>query len=126
MSEERGPQTAQPTSRPIVGAATLAPTVRTEMETYVRAGDWRTVYWLWGSGVTTHGEFKRPEGAQIKVRYGLGWFGVDRQKQTLDGTTKVLTTQGSATYTRVRFQIKVKQDTRVRWVHIVEGPGSFQ
>lgn len=102
-------------------------TTRTEIEKDVKAGSWTTVWWVWGGGPTVHGEFRRPAGAQIKVRYGLGWFGVDRQKQTLDGDSpKILTVQGASTYTRARFQVKVKTDTRLRWVQIVEGPGRFE
>lgn len=101
----------------------LQRSTRTEVENEIKAGAWRTVHWIWGSGVPTHGEFKLPVGAQIKVRYGYGWLGRDKQKQTLDGTTKVLTAKGVSTYLRVRFQVKVKQDTRVRWILAVEGPG---
>jgi len=89
----------------------------------VKAGAWRTVFTLWGSGVKVRGVFTRPAGMQIKVRYGVGWFGADRQKQTLDGVNpKTLSVGGATTYLRVRFQVKVQSDTRVTWEHLVEGP----
>ncbi|HET8625546.1 MAG TPA: hypothetical protein VFM14_18440 [Gemmatimonadales bacterium] len=89
----------------------------------VKAGDWRTVFSMWGSGVKRRGVFTRPAGMQIKVRYGWGWFGRDRQKQTLDGINpKTLSVGGVTTYLRVRFQVKVQSDTTIFWEHIIEGP----
>ena len=92
-------------------------------ENDVKAGGWRTVFVMWGSAVTVRGVFTRPAGARIKVRYGFGWFGRDRQKQTLDGTNaKTLKVSGVTTYLRVRFQVKVQADTTIVWEHLVEGP----
>jgi hypothetical protein len=81
------------------------------------------VFTMWGSGVNVRGVFTRPAGMQIKVRYGVGWFGVDRQKQTLDGINpRTLRVGGTTTYFRVRFQVKVQSDSRITWDHLVEGP----
>lgn len=49
----------------------------------ITSGGWRTVETFWNAAGTAF--FKAPAGAQIKVRYGVGWFGFDRQKQTLNG-----------------------------------------
>jgi hypothetical protein len=49
----------------------------------VAPGSWRTLETYWN--VTTTGFFRAPGGAQIKIRYSGWWFGVDRQKQTLNG-----------------------------------------
>ena len=49
----------------------------------VQSGSWRTLETFWN--VTTTGFFRLPAGAQIKIRYSGWYFGVDRQKQTLNG-----------------------------------------
>jgi hypothetical protein len=49
----------------------------------IASGGWRTVESFWNASGTAF--FKTPSGAQIKDRYGVGWFGFDRQKQTLNG-----------------------------------------
>ena len=95
------------------------------VENNVKAGGWRTVFRMWGSGVKRRGVFTRPAGMQIKVRYGFGWLGKDRQKQTLNGVDpKTLSVGGTTTYLRVRFQVKVQSDTLITWEHLVEGPGT--
>ena len=50
----------------------------------ITSGSWRTVESFWNARGTAF--FKALPGAQIKVRYGVGWLGFDRQKQTLNGT----------------------------------------
>lgn len=95
----------------------------TTMEIDVKRGDWRTVYQQWGSGAKTHGVFTRPAGMQIKVRYGVGWLGRDRQKQLLDGVDpKRLEIGGATTYLRARFQVKAQADTHLIWELLREGP----
>jgi len=49
----------------------------------LKAGAWRTVEALRGTSATAF--FRAPAGAQIRVHYGLGPFGAERQVQTLDG-----------------------------------------
>ncbi len=45
----------------------------------VRKGDWRTLETFFNAkGVAF---FRAPVGATIKVRYGVGWLGKDRQVQ---------------------------------------------
>ncbi len=90
-------------------------------ETRVRAGGWRTVVTLWNTTAT--GVFIAPAGAQIKVRYGDGWpFGRDRQRQTLDGVTEKRLSVGRWSALVARMQVRVQQDTVIRWTYVVEGP----
>ena len=79
---------------------------------HVTKGDWRTLEWFFNAGGTLFIEL--PVGAEIKVRYGVGWLGKDRQKQRLDGTTRKLQVAGWSV-TRARMQIKVASTTDVRY-----------
>src|SRR4051794_37761556 len=54
-------------------------------EKFVRSGDWRTLETFWN--VTTTAWFQKPAGAEVKIRYSGWWFGADRQRQRLDGST---------------------------------------
>ena len=84
-------------------------------EKFVRAGDWRTLETFFNASGTAF--FLHPRGAQIKVRYGVGFLGFDRQKQTLDGINeKSLSVGGAGTYAQARMQIQVSSDTWVRYV----------
>ena len=77
----------------------------------VSAGDWRTLETFWN--VTTTAFFQAPPGAEIKIRYSGWWFGVDRQRQTLDGENiKRLVVSPWSVFT-ARIQIRVKQNTNV-------------
>ena len=80
---------------------------------HVKKGDWRTLESFWNAKGTAF--FRAPAGAQIKVRYGVGWFGKDRQKQTLNGTEYKRLSVGSWSVTRARMQIKVKESTNVTY-----------
>lgn len=85
---------------------------------HVRRGDWRTLESFFNA--TGMAVFKAPRGAVIKVRYGVGWLGKDRQKQTLDGQTEKKLEIGSWSVTVARIQIKVERDTDVTYY---AGPG---
>ncbi len=90
-------------------------------ESRVRAGDWRTLATLWNSTAT--GVFLAPPGAQIKVRYGDGWpIGRDSQRQTLDGVTEKRLSVERFAELVARMQVRVQQDTVIRWTYVVEGP----
>ena len=80
---------------------------------YIKAGGWRTVEYFWNAKGTAF--FKAPAGAQIKVRYGAGWLGFDRQKQTLDGSTYKKLSVGSGSIALARMQIKVRENTLVTY-----------
>lgn len=85
--------------------------VRTKV---VRAGDWRTLETFWN--VTTTGFFQAPPGAEIKIRYSGWWFGVDRQRQTLDGlSVKRLVVSRWSAFT-ARIQMRTKEDAEVTYV----------
>ena len=78
-----------------------------------QAGDWRTLETFWNTSAT--GYFYFPAGAQIKVRYGVGWLGYDSDKQTLDGlSTKVLRV-GGASVVRARMQMKFGRSLYVNY-----------
>ncbi|MBM0744505.1 hypothetical protein JOY44_23335 [Phormidium sp. CLA17] len=85
---------------------------------FVRAGDWRTLESGWNA--TYSCRFQNPTGAQVKIRYGVGWLGWDSQKKTLDGTNKLVNvTRASVANSRV--QVKVLRDTEVSYTYITTG-----
>jgi hypothetical protein len=90
-------------------------------EVFVTAGGWRTLETFFNASVV--GVFRDPAGAQIKVRYGVGFFGFDRQRQTLDGDTdKRLDVGKGGSLARARMQMKVNHDTDVTYRLILPGP----
>ena len=58
--------------------------------------------------------FARPR-AEIKVRYGVGWFGKDRQKQKLNGSGYKTLSVGGWSVTYARMQMKVSESTNVTY-----------
>lgn len=91
-----------------------------ERSKFVRAGSWRTLESGWNTSFSCM--FRHPAGAQVKVRYGDGWpFGRDSQLTTLDGTNKSVSV-GRASLVYARVQMKVRQDTEVRYTYIPIGP----
>ena len=88
---------------------------------FVQAGDWRTLESGWNA--TFGCIFHDPAGAQIKIRYGGGWwFGWDSQKQTLDGKSDKSVNVGRPSLVYARVQIRVQHDTTVRYTYIPTGP----
>ena len=88
---------------------------------FVTRGGWRTLETFFGSSAT--GVFEDPAGARIKVRYGFGFFGFDRQKQTLDGqTAKRLEVGSTASLARARMQVRVERDADITYSLILPGP----
>ncbi|QIR41737.1 hypothetical protein HCG51_34180 (plasmid) [Tolypothrix sp. PCC 7910] len=79
----------------------------------IEAGDWRTVESFWNASGTAF--FKLPVGASIKVRYGVGFLGVDRQKQTLNGSDYKKLSVGFGSVSLARMQIKVPQTIDVTY-----------
>lgn len=90
------------------------------MQRFVKAGAWRTLESVWGKAAAITLTFHEPAGARIKLRYGYGWLGFDRQKQTLDGSPRSLSIDGWVVY--VRFQIYVQSDTTVTFDRFMTGP----
>lgn len=76
---------------------------------HIQSGDWRTVEWFWNAQGTAF--FRAPAGARIKVRYGVGFLGFDRQVQTLDGNSVKKLKVGTGSIARARMQVKVSQST---------------
>ena len=91
-------------------------------EKMVKKGKWRTMESFFNANGVAF--FKSPKDASIKVRYGAGWFGKDRQKQKLDGGTYKKLSVGKWSLARARMQIKVKEDSRV--IYYVDGTGVAQ
>ncbi|KAM3093834.1 hypothetical protein ACKFKF_28415 [Phormidesmis sp. 146-12] len=83
------------------------------MEQEIGAGDWRTVESFWNTNGTAF--FKLPAGASVKVRYGVGFVGFDRQKQTLDGSGYKKLPVGTGSISRARMQVKVSQTTDITY-----------
>jgi hypothetical protein len=77
---------------------------------HIASGDWRTVESFWNASGSAF--FRAPGGGKVKLRYGLGWFGVDRQKQTLNGTDfkKLEVGLGSLGYARMQVQVSRTTD----------------
>jgi hypothetical protein len=88
----------------------------------VKEGDWRTLETFFGGG-PAQGVFTRPQGARIRVRYGFGWFGFNRQTQTLEGNSvRTLDVGSLGSNARARMQMRVNQDTEVSYVLHLPGP----
>jgi hypothetical protein len=100
-------------SRPAPAAAAVQVVQR---ESYVKAGGWRTVASLWNA--SARGVFRGPAGAEIRVRYGKGWFSSNRQRQTLDGISAKYLNVGGGSIIYARMQVKVPYDTWVSWTYI--------
>jgi hypothetical protein len=76
----------------------------------LKAGAWQTVESLWGTSATAF--FRAPAGAQVRVYYGLGRLGAERQTQTLDCEhyVKVAVSVGSS-LAHARIQVLVRRDS---------------
>jgi hypothetical protein len=79
----------------------------------IRSGDWRTVESFWNAKGTAF--FRLPAGAKIKVRYGVGWLGFNRQEQTLNGTDFKKLSVGTGSVSYARMQVRVSQTTEVTY-----------
>ena len=82
----------------------------------VTRGGWRTLEWGWNT--TFQIRFFLPRGTTVKVRYGVGWFGWDSQKTTLNGQTPVLLKIGGASIVGAKVQISVQTDADVTYTYI--------
>jgi hypothetical protein len=70
--------------------------------------------------VTTTAWFQGPAGAEVKIRYSGWWFGADRQRQQLDGSTVMRLVISRWSLFTALLQIRVEDDTAV--IYVVE-PG---
>lgn len=83
---------------------------------FVEKGGWRTLEWFWNVPSSTC-YFRDPGDAEIKVRYGVGFFGADGQKQKLDGRSVKELNVAGASFFFARMQMKVKNSTEVVYVY---------
>lgn len=51
----------------------------------LQPGGWRTLETFVGKIPRTVATFRLPRNVKLKVRYGFGWFGWNRQSTTTDG-----------------------------------------
>lgn len=79
----------------------------------IKKGGWRTLESFWNSQADI--VFRKPAGAKVKVRYGVGSLAKDRQKQTLPGNKPLLVEVGKYSVLRARVQIYVEADTDVTY-----------
>jgi hypothetical protein len=80
---------------------------------HVTPGAWRTLETFWNANGLAF--FRLPRGTQIKVRYGGGWLGFDRQKQTLDGDQFKRLEVGIWSLGYARMQVRVGQTTDITY-----------
>ncbi len=84
-------------------------------------GQWWTLESFTGKAPSTKAFFRLPGGVQLKVRYGVGFFGYDSQETTTDGINeKVLSVSGWVG--RARMQARVNRTAALEWRLIVESP----
>lgn len=80
----------------------------------MEVGGWRTLERFWGG--KGRAVFLGPAGAQVKVRYGNGWFlGKDRQHQTLDGLHPKELKVGLWSLVYARMQMLVSRSREVAY-----------
>jgi hypothetical protein len=91
-----------------------------ERTKYVQRGKWRTLEDCWNCRAVAF--FITPSGAQIKMRYGVGWLGWDSQKQTLDGINTKTLSVGGGSGLYARMQMKVSYNTYVPYTYCPTGP----
>lgn len=87
---------------------------------FLKEGKWRTLETFWNSN--GFALFRAPAGASIKLRYGFGWFGADRQKQTLNGSDQKKLSIGRWSVTRARIQAKASISTDITYEFFPVGP----
>ncbi|SHJ48131.1 hypothetical protein [Pseudozobellia thermophila] len=88
---------------------------------FIKKGKWNTLETRW-SNAKIHFYFRRPEGAKIRVKYGVGWFSKTRQNQTLDGIERKSISVGSWGLTRAKIQVKPLIDQNIDFEIVTEGP----
>lgn len=76
-------------------------------------GTTHTVETFWNANAIAF--FRLPKGARINVKYGKGWFSVNRQEQILDGVTFKKLSVGKGSLAVARMRVKVAQTTTVEY-----------
>lgn len=86
---------------------------------FVKAGDWRTLESGWNSQFACR--FVGPNGARVKIRYGVGFLGWDSQKRTLDGVSPMTLHVTRTGVFFARIQMRVSHDADVSYTYIPAG-----
>lgn len=76
-------------------------------------GTTETVESFWNATGTAF--FRAPAGAKINVKYGKGWWSVNKQQQTLDGHTIKRLSVGKGSIVGARMRVKVPASTDVTY-----------
>lgn len=88
---------------------------------FVKGGKWRTIATHWSTAKARF-YFRRPAGAKIRLRYGVGWFSVNRQKKTLDGQNEKIISVGFWSATRSKVQVRSDRDINFDYDYEPLGP----
>ena len=102
-------------------ALSLAGTARADavqLQSYVKAGGYRTLVTLWNTNRTAG--FLCPSGAKVRVLYGYGWLSFSRQEKTLDCVNEKRVSVGTWSKVGARIQMKVQETGWVQWGYIIE------
>jgi hypothetical protein len=90
---------------------------------HLTPGSWWTLETITGNTGRVTWTFQMPAGVHVKIRYGIGIFGWDSQRQLTDGVApKRLSVSGWVV--RARLQAGVHTPLVVGWTHGTEGPGN--
>lgn len=96
------------------GAPSVAADMCVTRINHVQKGGWRTLETFWNA--SEKAGFLFPAGAWIKVRYGVGIFGFDRQNQKLDGIHVKILSVGRGSIALARMQMQVPNSADVKYI----------
>ena len=85
---------------------------RVQRSAAVKGGKYRTIATHWSTAKARF-YFRHPAGIKIRIRYGVGWFSVNRQKKTLDGQSEKTISVGAWSATRSKIQVKSDRDVNL-------------
>ncbi len=80
---------------------------------HLTGGTTHTVESFWNA--TGAAFFREPAGAKINVKYGVGWFSINRQSQTLNGGDYKKLEVGRVSVVYARMRVKVANTTDVTY-----------
>jgi hypothetical protein len=106
----------------LIGSSIQAPAAHADvvqLQSYVKAGGYRTLVTLWNTSRTAG--FLCPAGAKVRVLYGYGWLSFSRQEKTLDCVSEKRVSVGTWSKIGARIQMKVQETGWVQWGYIIEG-----
>lgn len=79
----------------------------------LRGGTTHTVETFFNATATAF--FREPAGAKINVKYGRGWFSVNRQSQTLNGVDYKKLSVGRGSLVGARMRVKLPETGEVTY-----------